>query len=83
MASVTVKVDAETYAKLKEAVAETGEPMIEVLAKAVDATVVGCFLEGLNADFAALRGDRRTWAEEQAERGVWDATLADDLEGDA
>jgi hypothetical protein len=37
------------------------------------------FLEGLNADFAKLRNDRRAWAEEQSEREAWDATLADDL----
>ena len=58
MAGTTVKIDAETYAKLKAAVAETGEPMIEVLAKAVEAYQRQRFLEGLNADFAALRQNR-------------------------
>jgi hypothetical protein len=82
MPSVTVKINAETYAKLKETVAETGEPMIVVLAKAVDAYRRQAFLEGVNADFAALRDDRRAWAEEQSERAAWDATLADDLQGD-
>jgi hypothetical protein len=82
MASATVKVNAETYAKLKEAVAETGEPMIEVLAKAVEAYRRRVFLEGVNADFATLRNDRRAWTEEQAERAAWDATTADGLEGD-
>jgi hypothetical protein len=82
MASATVKIDAETYAKLKAAVAETGEPMIEVLAKAVEGYRRRTFLEGLNVDFAVLRNNRRAWAEEQAERAAWDATLADDLEGD-
>jgi len=81
MASATVKINAETYAKLKETVAETGEPMIEVLAKAVESYRRRAFLEGLNADFAALRNNRQAWAEEQAERAAWDATLADDLEG--
>ena len=82
MAGATVKIDAETYAKLKEAAAETGKPMIEVLAKAVEAYRRRAFLEGVNADFAALRENRRAWAEEQSERAAWDATLADDLEGD-
>jgi hypothetical protein len=82
MAGTTVKIDAETYARLKETVAETGKPMIEVLAKAVEAYRRQRFLEGLNADFAALRSDRRAWAEEQAERAAWDATMADDLQGD-
>jgi hypothetical protein len=82
MASTTIKIDAETYAKLKEAVAETGEPMIEVLAQAVEAYRRRTFLEGLNADFAALRNNSRAWANEQSERAAWDATLADDLQGD-
>lgn len=82
MTSATVKINAETYIKLKEAVAETGEPMIEVLAKAVDAYRRRVFLEGINADFAALRNDRRAWTEERSERAAWDATIADDLEGD-
>jgi hypothetical protein len=82
MAGATVKIDAETYAKLKAAVAETGEPMIAVLAKAVETYRRQAFLEGLNADFAALRTDRRAWREEQAERAAWDATAADDLQGD-
>jgi hypothetical protein len=82
MAGATVKVNAQTYAKLKEAVAETGEPMIEVLAKAVETYRRRTFLDGLNADFAVLRKDRRAWAEEQSERAAWDATQADDLQGD-
>jgi hypothetical protein len=82
MPGATVKIDAETYAKLKEAVAETGQPMIDVLAQAVETYRRRTFLEGLNADFAALRSDRRAWAEEQSERAAWDATVADDLQGD-
>jgi hypothetical protein len=83
MPGVTVKIDPKTYAKLKDTSAETGEPMIVVLAKAVEAYRRQAFLEGVNADFAALRSDRRARAEEQSERAAWDATLADDLQGDA
>jgi hypothetical protein len=77
MASATVKIDAETYARLKATAEETGKPMIEVLAKAIDAYARQCFLEGLSADFAALRADRKRWKEELAERAVWEATLTD------
>jgi hypothetical protein len=82
MAGTTVKVDELTYAKLKEAVAETGKTMIEVLAQAVESYRRRMFLEGLNADFAALRNNRAAWEEELAERTAWDATIADDLQGD-
>ena len=82
MAGTTVKIKPETYAKLKETVAETGQPMIEVLAKAVEAYRRRAFLDGINADFAVLQQDQRAWAVEQSERTAWDATVADDIQGD-
>ena len=82
MASATVKIDAESYERLKATAAETGKPMIEVLAKAIDAYSRQCFLEGLSADFATLRGDPKKWDEELAERAAWDAALTDGLEDD-
>ena len=82
MASATVKIDADSYAKLKSTAEESGKPMIEVLAKAIDAYSRQSFLEGLNADFAALRDDPKKWTEESAERDAWNFTLEDDLEGD-
>jgi hypothetical protein len=81
MASATVKIDVESYAKLKATADETGKPMIEILAKAIDAYSRQSFLESLNADFAALRADPKKWDEELAERNAWSSTLADDLEG--
>jgi hypothetical protein len=81
MVSATVKIDRESYAKLKATADEIGKPMIEVLARAIDAYSRQSFLEGLNADFADLRADPKQWHEELAERGAWDAALTDDLEG--
>jgi len=82
MASATVKIDADTYAKLREAAAETGQPMIAVLAKAVENYRRQSFLEALNSDFAALRGDPEAWNAELAERAAWDNAVADGLEDD-
>jgi hypothetical protein len=59
MPGITVKIDAATYVKLKEIVAETGQSMADVLAQAVEIYGRRSFLEGLNADFTALRNDRR------------------------
>jgi hypothetical protein len=82
MASATVKIDSESYAKLKATAEETGRPMIEVLAMAIDSYSRRAFLEGVNADFAALRSDPQKWKAELAERAAWDATLSDGLEAD-
>jgi hypothetical protein len=51
--------------------------MTEVLDKAIDLYRRQRFLEGLNADFAALRKQEAMWKEELAERESWDATVAD------
>ena len=37
------------------------------------------FLEDVNHSFAKLRDDETAWAQEQAERREWDATLSDGL----
>ena len=37
------------------------------------------FLERVNEAYTALRRDPKAWAAEQAERALWDWTLADGL----
>lgn len=39
-------------------------------------------LEEYNATYAAIRSDPDAWAEELAERAVWEGTLLDGLEDD-
>jgi predicted transcriptional regulator len=80
VASTTVKVDAETYSKLRETATETGQPMTVVLAKAVEMYRRQIFLEAVNADFAALRSETDAWKKELAERNAWDNTLVDERE---
>ena len=55
-------------------------PMQAVLDSAVEAYRRKVFLEGLNADFAALRGDPEAWQDEVEERVLWETTLTDGLE---
>ena len=73
MASATVKVDAETYAKLRETAAQTGQPMIAVLARAVDPTGVQD-LPGSpeNSDFAAFRAIPRGGRKSLPSGPSWD-----------
>lgn len=78
MASTTVRIQDKTHATLGEIAAQTGQTMQEVLAKAVEVYRRQLMLEQTNAAYAALRADPNAWAEEQAERAAWDATLADD-----
>jgi hypothetical protein len=82
MANATVRIDAESYAKLRAISVEVGKPMIEVLAKAINAYSRQAFLEGVNADFAALRSDTKKWNAELDERAAWSATLFDGVKED-
>ncbi len=80
MTSTTVRIKEETRAVLRELARETGEPIQEVLARAVEAYRRQRVLELTNAAYAALRSDSGLWRGEQEERAAWDATLLDGLE---
>jgi hypothetical protein len=82
MSSLTVRVTPQTHAKLKELAQQAGVPMPAVLERAVDEYERRVFLEECNAAFAALRADPKAWAEELAERRIWDQTLMDGLKDD-
>lgn len=82
MASLTVRISRTSHQLLQELAAHSGQTMQAVLDEALEAYRRQCFLEGLAADFAALRADPAAWAEEESERAVWDAALLDDLADD-
>ena len=80
MPSANVRIDAETHEVLKRLAEQDGEPMQSILAKAVERYRRARFLEGANADFAALRKRSKDWQDELAEREAWDSTLSDGRE---
>jgi hypothetical protein len=80
MNDLTVPITPRAHQTLQELSNLTGDPLPVVLDKAVEAYRRKQFLEGLSADFAALRQNPAAWQEELQERADWDATLADDLE---
>ena len=82
MSTVTVRIPEDTHRSLREIAAVTGQSMPQVLRQAVEEFRRHSFLQGLSADFAALREDPEAWHEELEERVEWEATLQDDLEDD-
>ncbi len=80
MASLTVRIGDGAHQTLRELAEQLGASMQTVLEKALEDYRRKCFLEGLSADFAAVRNNPKAWQEEQEERAAWDATLADGLE---
>lgn len=53
--------------------------MLALLDEAVEALRRQRFLEGVNAAYASLRADPRTWEAIEGERRAWDVTLPDGL----
>src|SRR5438445_13789801 len=82
MSAPPVRISESSHQTLKELAARTGERMVDVLDKALDAYRRKLFFEQLNAGYAELRADPEAWAEHLAERKQWDATLMDGLSSD-
>ena len=80
MSAPTVSISEAAQWLLKELAEQTGQPMTEVLERALDAYRRKLFFEQLNAGYAELRADPEAWAEHLAERQRWDATLLDGLD---
>ncbi len=79
-AGSTVRVTEQTRAAVRALAEEMGEPMQDVIAKAVEAYRRQRILERTNSAYAALRADSRRWQEERDEREIWEITAADGIE---
>jgi predicted transcriptional regulator len=75
----TIRISDETRGTLRELARVEGKSMLALIDEAVEALRRQRFLEQVNAAYATLRDDPRTWEEIEAERREWDTTLADGL----
>jgi hypothetical protein len=66
---------------LRKLAKEYGMTSEQVLDKAIDVLERERMLEEVNRGYERLQADPVAWAEELAERELWDTTLADGLEG--
>jgi hypothetical protein len=80
MANPTACISEKMNALLHELAQDTGKTVEEVLDAAVEDYRRKVFIEKVNAGYAALRADPVAWAEVEAERRAWDATLMDGLD---
>ncbi|MEO8097820.1 MAG: toxin-antitoxin system protein [Acidobacteriota bacterium] len=79
MPTANVRIDIETHEVLKRLAEQEKEPMQSILAKAIERYRRARFLDGANADFAALKKRPKDWQSYLAEREAWDSTLEDGL----
>ncbi|MFO0808074.1 MAG: ribbon-helix-helix protein, CopG family [Gemmataceae bacterium] len=82
MSEVAIAVSETTRRQLQEMADRSGRPPAELLERAVAEYHARQFWAAVNAGYAALRADPAAWAEEEAERRLWDATLMDGLDRD-
>jgi hypothetical protein len=72
-----VRIQPESYSKLRHLATESGATMSQVLAEAIDELYRQRFLEACNLAFARLRADPTAWSQEKTERQEWETTLSD------
>jgi hypothetical protein len=82
MAETNVSISEVTLARLRELARWSGISVSEALDQAVKDQYDRRFWDATNAGYAALRADPVAWAEVEAERKLWDATLMDGLAPD-
>jgi hypothetical protein len=75
----TIRISDSAHGTLRELSRTEGRPMLSLLDEAVEALRRQRFLELVNAAYATLRADPRTWEAIEGERRVWDSTLTDGL----
>lgn len=80
MGTTTIRISEQTHRTLARLAREAGTPMNEVVEQAIELYRRQRIIREANEAYSALRADPEAWAEVQAERTAWEATLADGLD---
>ena len=80
MSTTTIRVTTNTRNMLSDMAQATGQSMQSIVEQALESYRRQQMLSALNDAYAALREDEAAWAEMEAERAIWESTLADGLE---
>lgn len=79
MSSTTVRIRSASRQKLQEIAEASGQSLQDALDQAIEDRHRALYLEGVNADYAALSSKARKDLDK--EMAAWDATDRDGLEG--
>jgi len=80
MSQTSIPISEAALRKLQELAEWSGVSVAGALEQAIKEQHDRQFWQAVNAGYAALRADPQAWAEEQAERQAWEATLMDGLD---
>lgn len=75
-----IRLRPNAHQTLKEIARVTGQSLQDTLDRAIDDLRRKVYLEGINADYAALQADPKQWEAHRKEAELWDTTSADGLE---
>lgn len=78
--SATVRIAPAAHAALTAIARMKHVTLTEALSQSIEIYRRELMLQALDADYAALRADPKTWARELTEREPWESTSADGLE---
>jgi predicted DNA-binding protein len=79
VASPNIRITPHSKAVLQSLARQQGKPMQAVLDEAIEHYQRDKFLDQVNSAYATLRNNPKAWKAEQAERALWDKTIADGL----
>jgi hypothetical protein len=74
-----IRISRHAHDVLSEMAAQDNASMQAILDKAIEYYRRERFLHAANADYAALKRDKKAWERELAERDLWEGTLTDGL----
>jgi hypothetical protein len=80
MSETTIPISETALRQLREMAQWSQLSITEALERAIKEQYDRQFWAAVNAGYAALRADPKAWAEELAERRIWEATLMDGLD---
>ena len=82
MSATAVRITRSAHQKLSQMAEEDGVSLTEELERIIEAQRRQRMLEEVNRAYARLKQDPQAWAEELAERELWETTLMDGLQDD-
>jgi len=77
---VNVRIDPTAHARLTEVARAEHIPLSEALSRAIESYRREKLIQKMSADYAAMRANPEAWAEESAERALWDRSGLDGRE---
>jgi hypothetical protein len=78
--TVLVRIHRDAKSALEEMAAEDHITLPEMLSKVIEQARRQRVIDSTNRFYAELRADPEAWAEEQAERALWETSLLDGLQ---